>query len=107
MKGKQEDWCKIIEEVDDEEIEQSGYCRVITSTVGQFTGQVDRNEKPIYEGDVIKWHFVNTGEDEPDYTDLVAWDECGFFLNGGAPLTVAIDYCEVIGNIHDNPDLLK
>lgn len=75
----------------------------------QFTGLLDKNGKEIYEGDIIKWAFVNTGELDDDdvyYTEVVEWNDCGFFLEGGAPLTVAIDDCEVIGNIHQNPELL-
>lgn len=75
----------------------------------QFTGLKDKNGKEIYEWDIIKWKFVDAGEpyDDMEYTEVVEWDECGFFLDGGAPLTVAIDDCEVIGNIYENPELLK
>lgn len=78
-------------------------------TLEQFTGLNDKNSNPIYEGDIIKWAFVNTGEIEDDnkyYVEVVEWSDCGFFLDGGAPLTVAMDDCEVIGNIHQNSNLL-
>jgi uncharacterized phage protein (TIGR01671 family) len=75
----------------------------------QFTGLKDKNGKDIWEDDIIKWAFVNTGElggDDVYYTEIVEWNECGFFLDGGAPLTVAMDDCEVIGNVHQHKHLL-
>jgi uncharacterized phage protein (TIGR01671 family) len=92
----------------------SDACRVNTSVnshyekwpLMQFSGLHDKNGKPIYESDIIKWKFVNTGEEEPEYTEIVEWSECGFFLDGGAPLTVAMDDCEIIGNIFESPDLI-
>lgn len=76
----------------------------------QFTNLFDKNGKEVWEGDIIKWAFVNTGElddDDKFYIEPVEWSDCGFFLDGGAPLTVAMDDCEVIGNIHESPELLN
>lgn len=66
---------------------------VIPETVGQFIGLKDKNGKEIYEGDIMVTH---TG-----WKTVVRWDEenlcyCGFML-----------IWEVIGNIHENPELLK
>ena len=90
-----------------------GY-EVVPETVGQFTGITDKNGKEIYEGDIIGCH-------NPDIKHLIFYNEKqGRFM---AALNGDIDndfvgVCglddsrwnaskEVIGNIHDNPELLK
>ena len=88
----------------------------------QFTGLLDKNGKEIYEGDIIYYNQglskggVNSlGEYElPRLLDgirVVAWKDTGFdwdgshsglmFCKGGQ------DEYEVIGNIYENPELLK
>lgn len=72
------------------------------NTVGQFIGLRDKNEKEIFEDDIVAWY-----DSDGNYRkDLVKW------MNGGlCPCTLYTgwDYCEmeVIGNIYDNPELLK
>lgn len=81
------------------------------STVGQFTGKHDENGVRIFEDDIIK----HTYEGEID-----TFGNCGFgavsfknaeFYVGGAvnaPLSHCFEFSitEVVGNIHDNPELL-
>ena len=88
---------------------------VIPETVGQFTGLTDDKDKKIFEGDIVK-HFDNSEENYDIgeiYYDakLLMWRRTtqGCFhksLINSYKLSSDCIY-EVIGNIHDNPELLK
>lgn len=76
-------------------------------TVGQYTGLKDRHGQEIYEGDILR--------DDEMGLNVVWWENGSFWLEmfyeGGQSLMEHLtDYnevCEVIGNIYENPELLK
>lgn len=86
--------------------------RVIPETVGQYIGLEDKNGVKIFEGDILT--FVK-GATRPFRVtwDGICWKM--FLLDDGRRIKYAyeideIDYMrrsEIIGNIHDNPELLE
>ena len=109
----------------------SGYLirSVIPETVGQFTGLTDKNNKRIFEGDILE--FDDVGEEGYEYKEgfdyinraAIVFSkgrfELGKFLSANSAVADdMICFChedfvsvfeenEVIGNIHDNPELLE
>ena len=80
----------------------SVFYSVIPETVGQYTGLTDKNGVRIFEGDIVDYISSDvignpkTGtiivEDMTDYDTMI-------YLNHS-------DELQIIGNIHDNPELL-
>ena len=86
--------------------------KVETTTVGQFTGLFDKNGKEIYEGDIL--HTITFGFEPEEYTAIILYDNCRFQLSNGRNLfyfgqsdLTKMDDTIVIGNIYDNPELIK
>lgn len=78
---------------------------VIPETVGEFTGLTDKNGVKIFEGDIgkiaeviflVKWNKQTGAFCGVSEIDDVQTKHLGY-----------VNLCEVIGNIHDNPELLK
>ena len=88
---------------------------VIPETVGQFTGLTDKNGTKIFEGDIVKreytlWHG-ETKKTRETQIGVVSYSnkDCGFCLDKVCNLRKPWDgdTLEIIGNIHDKPELLK
>lgn len=82
-------------------------------TIGQFTGLFDKNGDKIYEGDILRFGNSPSGVCEVKWNESIAAFCIRFYFEGeigSRPLGEWVE-CEkniaIIGNIHDNPDILK
>ena len=117
------------------DVKALSHALVDPDTVGQFTGLTDKNGKKIFEGDIVRYGMIYDFEcyleslENPDAydgevcdhdieVDVVEWclgyDYPAFDLKkhqfecNGLSQIMCGDYeYEIIGNIHDNPELLE
>jgi len=78
---------------------------VSPDTIGQYTGLTDKNGVKIFEGDII-----SIGD--PNIKYIIMWRNDGFCAKQiGASSYIGLTYwasdIEVLGNVIDNPELMK
>ena len=92
------------------------------STIGQYTGLIDKNGERVWEGDILHIARIADGlggyyQPPLDYpvNVVVKWDLCAWMWETLCEDKRYISFpnawshyeCEIIGNVHDNPELLK
>ena len=103
-------------------IELDEISKIDPKTVGQYTGLTDKNGKRIFEGDILKccddkigFEFMAIAEfGNPNGTYSWGWQlkpiSGDTFVNPDILLWLEMEetgaYAEIIGNIHDNPELI-
>lgn len=85
------------------------YYSIDPSTVCQHTGLTDKNGRKIFEGDIVErggriW-LVEYSNKYGQFM-MTTYTEKGISWSRSFDL-IPPDWCEVIGNIYDNPELLK
>ena len=83
-------------------------CKNSEIEIMQYAGQHDRNGKEIYEGDLV----IVAQEDESELIEIKWYDDASRFVLAASTYTCDFDNysgedCEVIGNIYENPELMK
>jgi len=83
-------------------------------TLMQFTGLHNKNGQEIYEGDICKYSYINPmTREERTFVWKVEWSNGAYWLHSiddslqDTLLWIQHKEIEVIGNIYENPELLK
>lgn len=116
--GDKVDRWYIIDGTDTNDYDIGEPIRVIPETIGQYTGLTDKNGEKIFEGDIIKdrvnnFYVIKYGEYIPRNYCLDRYRDkptIGFYAYDGErcfQLSTNSSCYEVIGYIHDKPELTE
>ena len=101
-------WCEFDENYGVDCVEESA---VIPETVGQYTGLKDKNGRKVFEGDILSGYLDDLFPEEESRYEVI-WHDYGWHIRSNGLLDTPDngwlkENFEVIGNIYDNPELLK
>lgn len=117
MRGYKDSFCVLIL---DNVFTSNRIVAIDKETIGQFTGLQDRNGRDIYEGDIVEHPYIDPifgdlveMKDGKGVKSVVVFHEGAFCVRYGEDVFYYLDqftrhkHIEVVGNIHDNPELMK
>lgn len=91
--------------------------QVRPESVGQYAGLKDKNGKEIYDGDVMEWmeteaidynqQFDHDKHGDTPRRSVFHFKNGAFSMRDSSPFTITAKMIAVIGNIYQNPELLK
>ena len=84
--------------------ESNDVVKVIPETVGQYTGLTDRNDKKIFEGDIVREFGGESCQGYYEIDNVLTVKIPDTLIN--FEMSYDCEY-KIIGNIYDNPELLK